>query len=77
MMRDCLFFGLALDTAQFGRDHFMTCVVRFDFEDRISQEVLFFEKVSETTGQKLAKFVVEKWRKIATLQNWSRSQRMG
>ena len=60
MMRDCWFFGLAIDTAQFGRHHFMSCVVRFGFEDRISQEVLFFEKVSETTGKKLANFVLEK-----------------
>ena len=60
MMRDCWFFGLAIDTAQFGRHHFMSCVVRFGFEDRISQEVLFFERVSETNGKQLAKFVFEK-----------------
>ena len=60
MMRDCWFFGLAIDTAQFGRDHFMSCVERFGFEDRISQEVLFFDKVSETTGKEMAKFVFEK-----------------
>ena len=57
MFRDCWFFALAVDTAQFGRNHFMSCVGRFGFEDRISQEILFFEKVSETTGQKLGKFV--------------------
>ena len=38
----------------------MSCVVRFGFEDRISQEVLFFDKVSETTGKQLAKFVFDK-----------------
>ena len=31
MMRDCWFFGLAIDTAQFGPHHFMSCVVRFGF----------------------------------------------
>ena len=60
MMRDCWFFGLAIDTAQFGRDHFMSCVARFGFEDRISQEVLFFDKVSETTGKEMARFVFKK-----------------
>ena len=60
MFRDCWFFALAIDTAQFCRSHFMSCVARFGFEDRISQEVLFFERVSETTGQKMARFVVGK-----------------
>ena len=76
-MRDCWFFGLAIDTAQFGRHHFMSCVVRFGFEDRISQEVLFFERVSETTGKQLAKFVFEKLEeKIVISPNWSRSLQM-
>ena len=60
MMRPCLYFALAIDTAQFGRSHFMSCVARFGFDDHISQEVLFFERVTETTGQKMAKFVVGK-----------------
>ena len=47
MFRNCLYFSLALDTAQVGVDHFLSCVARFGFEDRIQQEVLFFEKVSE------------------------------
>ena len=60
MLRDCWYFALAIDTAQFGQSLFMSCVARFGFKDRISQEILFFEKVSETTGQKMAKFVIEK-----------------
>ena len=52
-----MFFSLELDTAQFGLDHFLSCVARFGFEDRIQQEVLFFEKVSETTGHGLARFI--------------------
>ena len=60
MFRNCWFFALAIDTAQFGRSHFMSCVARFGFEDHISQEILFFDKVSETTGRKMAKFVVDK-----------------
>ena len=58
--RDCLYFSLALDTAQFGQDHYMSCVSRFGFDDRISQEIMIFEKVSETTGRDLARFVFEK-----------------
>ena len=56
MFRNCMFFSLALDTAQFGLDHFLSYVARFGFEDRI-QQVLFFEKVSETTGNGLARFI--------------------
>ena len=58
--RNCLYFSLALDTAQFGQDHFISCVSRFGFDDRISQKIIIFEKVSETTGQYLARFVFEK-----------------
>ena len=58
--RNCLYFSLALDTAQFGQDHYMSCVSRFGFDDRISQEIMIFEKVSETTGRDLARFVFEK-----------------
>ena len=67
--RNCLYFSLALDTAQFGQDHFISCVSRFGFDDRISQEIIIFEKVSETTGQYLARFVFENLRKNATFQN--------
>ena len=67
MFRDCLYFALAIDTAQFGRTHFMSCVCRFGFEDHISQQVLFFDKVSETTGRKMARFVVDKLEKNCDL----------
>ena len=43
--RVCLYFSLALDTAQFGRDHFMCCVCRFGFYDAIVQEVIQFDKI--------------------------------
>ena len=60
MFRNCMYFSLALDTAQFGLDHHISCVVRFGFDDKIQQENLFFEKVSETTGHGLARFVFMK-----------------
>ena len=60
MFRECLYFSIALDTAQFGRDHFLSCVGRFGFEDRIDQVIVLFEKVSETTGSELARFVFDK-----------------
>ena len=35
-------------------------VARFGFEEKIQQETLFFEKVTETTGHGLARFVFVK-----------------
>ena len=57
---ELLYFAQAIDTAPFCRTHFMSCVARFCFDDHISQDVLFDERVSETTGQKMARFVVDK-----------------
>ena len=37
MFRDCLYFSLALDTAQFGRDTFLSCVCRFGFDELFSR----------------------------------------
>ena len=59
MFQKCLYFSLALDTAQFGQDNFLSCVGRFGFDDRIQQEIII-EKVSATTGEDLARFVFGK-----------------
>ena len=37
MFQNCLYFSIALDTAQFGQENFLSCVCRFGFEDNISQ----------------------------------------
>ena len=60
LLRNCCYFSLALDPAKFGRDNYLSCVGRFGFEDQILQEILFFEKVSVTTGHEIARFIVEK-----------------
>ena len=59
MFRDCCYFSLAIDTAQFDRDHFLSCIGRFVFEDRISQVILIFDKVDEKSGEQLAEFVFD------------------
>ena len=59
MFRDCLYFSLAVDMAQFGQDHFLSCIGRFGFDDRISQVVLLFDKVAKT-GDKGARFVFDR-----------------
>ena len=51
MFRDCLYFSLAVDMAQFGQDSFLSCIGRFGFDDRISQVVLLVDKVAENRGQ--------------------------
>ena len=64
MFRDCYYFSLDLDTAQFGRDNFLSCVARFGFDDRISQEIIIFEKVGGTKGQELGRLIFERlWEK--------------
>ena len=60
MSRDCLYFSLALDTAQFCRDHFLSCVCRFGFDDCIFHELALFDQISAKTGRDLARFVFEK-----------------
>ena len=60
MFRDCYYFSLALDTAQFGRDNFLSCVARFGFDDHISQEIIIFEKVGGTKGQELGRLVFDR-----------------
>ena len=60
MFRDCLYFSLAVDMAQFGQGHFISCIGRFGFDDRISQVVLLFDKVAEKTGDKVARFIFDK-----------------
>ena len=60
MFRDCYYFSLALDTAQLGRDNFLSCVARFGFDDHISQEIIIFEKVGGTKGQELARLIFER-----------------
>ena len=60
MFRDCLYFSLALDTAQFGRDHFLSCVCRFGFDECVFQEIIIFDKISQKTGRDLANYVLEK-----------------
>ena len=60
MFRDCLYFSLALDTARFGQDNFLCCVGRFGFDDRIDQVILFFERIAETTGLNIARFIFDR-----------------
>ena len=60
LFTNCVYFSLAIDTAQFYQDHFLSCVGRFGFDDRIVQEILIFDKISQTTGQDSARFVFGK-----------------
>ena len=60
LFRDCLYFSLALDTAQFGRDTFLSCVCRFGFDECVFQEIILFDKIYQKTGHDLADFVFEK-----------------
>ena len=60
MFRTCVHFSIALDTAQFGQEHFLSCVGRFGFPEKICQEIIIFEKVTATTGKDTARFVYDK-----------------
>ena len=61
--RECVHFSLAVDTAQFGQDKFLSCVGRFGFAKKIEQELLIFGKVDGTTGNDLARYIFENWTK--------------
>ena len=79
MFRDCLYFSLALDTAQFGRDNFLSCVCRFGFDYCIVQEIVMFDKISEkkTGGIWQKSSLKNSRRKIAIFQRWFPSRLMG
>ena len=58
--RSCTHFALAFDTALFGQEHVLSCIVRFTFENRVTQMPLFFSACDSTTGEGLADFVFGK-----------------
>ena len=60
MFQSCQAFSLSLDTSKYGRDTFLSCVGRFGFENRIYQEIILFEQVSEKSGRGLANYVYGK-----------------
>ena len=57
--RSCVFFALAFDTALFGQDHVLSCIVKFTFEDKVTQKPLFFKVCDSSTGEELANFVFD------------------
>ena len=62
----CRFFSLAFDTALFGQEHVLSCIVRFTFEERMTQFPLFLCVCFATTGEELAKCVFQKLKEINT-----------
>ena len=58
----CEYFALAFDTALFGLEHVLSCIVRFTFKDKVSQHTLFLSTCSSSTGRELAVFIFNKLR---------------
>ena len=56
-MRDCLFFSIAVDTALFRKEHFIACMVKFSFEDKIVIVPLFITQCLVSSGKDLAVFI--------------------
>ena len=51
--RLCAHFALAFDTALFGQEHVLSCIVRFTFEDRVMQMPMFSARVILQRGKNL------------------------
>ena len=54
---ECEMVALALDTALFGQEHVLSCIVRLVFQDRITQFPLFFGVCHASTGEEMATYV--------------------
>ena len=57
--RSCVYFALAFDTALFETEHVLSCIVRFTFEDKVTQTPLFYKVCDSSTGEELANFVFD------------------
>ena len=55
LFRNCVYFSLAIDTAQFYQDHFLSCVGRFGFDGRIVQEIPIFDKMTPNNRSRFSK----------------------
>ena len=54
-----MYFALAFDTALFETEHVLSCIVRFTFEDKVTQTPLFYKVCDSSTGEELANFVFD------------------
>ena len=69
--RSCRFFSLAFDTALFGQEHVLSCIVRFTHEERISPFPLFLSVCFASTGEDLATFVFRKLKWTLPFTKWA------
>ena len=56
----CEYFSLAFDTALFGQEHILSCIVRFVFPDKITQLPLFMRTCTSSTGEDLGSFHLQR-----------------
>lgn len=57
LFESCRYFSIGLDTALFGQDHVMSCIVRFSLDDRIEQMPFFLSVCGASSGEEIAAFV--------------------
>ena len=56
-MDECIFFSIAVDTALFRYEHFISCMVRFSFDGRVLELPLFIGPCFVSSGKDLAGFI--------------------
>mgnify|MGYP004552267677 CR=1 FL=1 len=59
-MEECLFFSIAVDTALFGNQHFISCIVRFSFDSNTLEIPLFICSCVTSSGKELARLIFER-----------------
>ena len=57
---ECQWFSLALDTALFGQEHVLSCIVQLTNDESLTQFPLFFAVCHASTGEELATYVLHK-----------------
>ena len=59
-MQECAFFSISVDTALFRCEDFMSCVVRFTFENNALELPLFISSCRVASGNDMARFIFDK-----------------
>ena len=59
-MDEYIFFSIAVDTALFRYEHFISCMVRFSFDNRVLELPLFIGPCFVSSGKDLAGFIFRK-----------------
>ena len=53
-------FSIAVDSALFGNEHFISCIVRFSFDNQALEIPLFISSYAVSSGKEMTRLIVQK-----------------